>query len=325
MKKILACLFLSLLIFKYSCANETNNDILRLVLPEHNWALEFDVKNFKLQDQGFLPNLKGRKMQAENKETGLIVSAFIVPAEKNITAEEYRDMNFKGLENSPFEPSNVKKYKKGNMAFVEYLIKDYKEVKNINQKNIYVYIVWDNTWIDVHASKGDFKEEDKKIFNDFIDSITLNENYIPSSYDNFIFGSYFYNYQNYKKAAKYYKRALEQEKGNPVLSDELWTVLVDNLGMAFGISGDLKNSKETLEYGLSKKPQYPMFYYNLACMYAESDDLDNAIKNLSKAFEYKDNSLKGESIPDPEKDSSFKIYLQDDRFKEFLKTKTIRK
>jgi len=317
MNKILTYLLIFLL-FTSSYAIAASDDILRLALPDHDWALEMDFKNFELQDQGFLPDFKGRKVQAKNAETGLIISAFLVPAEKPITAEEYRDMNFKGLENSPFKLSNIKKNRKGDKAFVEYLIKDYKEVKNMNQKNIYVYLIKDDVWIDVHLSKVDFKEEDKKIFNSFIDSINLKDNFIPSSYDNFLFGSYFYNYQNYKKAALYYKRALDQEKKKPALSDELWTVLVDNLAIAYGISGDLSKSKETLEYGLSQKPQYPMFYYNLACMFAESDDLDSAIKNLSKAFEYKGNMLKGESIPDPAKDLSFKKYLKDKRFMDFL-------
>lgn len=318
MRKIVICIFLFLLIIKLSYASETDSDILRLVLPGQSWALEMDFKYFKIQDQGFLPELKGRMMLANNEETGLIFSAFLAPAERHLTSEEYRDMNFRKLENSPFKPSNIKTYKKGDWAFVEYFINDYKEVKNVNQKNIHVYIIKGDVWIDLHLSKAVFKEKDAKIFNNFLDSIKLKDNYIPSSYDNFFFGSYFYNYNNYRKAALYYEKALEQEKIKPALSDELWTVLVDNLGMAYGISGDLINSKKTFEYGLSKKPQYPMFYYNLACMYAESDDLDNAIKNLSNAFQYRNNMLQGESFPDPEKDSSFKKYLKDKRFKDFL-------
>jgi hypothetical protein len=56
-------------------------------------------------------------------------------------------------------------------------------------------------------------------------------------------------------------------------------VLVDNLGMAYGITGDLKKASEIFEYGLSKDDTYPMFYYNLACTYAEMNDLDNTIKH----------------------------------------------
>jgi len=61
-----------------------------------------------------------------------------------------------------------------------------------------------------------------------------------------------------------------------------------------------------------------MFYYNLACAYAESNDRDEAIKNLKLAYEYKDNMLPGEKIPDPKTDSSFKGFLNDNAFIEQL-------
>ena len=67
--------------------------------------------------------------------------------------------------------------------------------------------------------------------------------------------------------------------------------LIDNLGMAYGISGDLEKAKETFEYGVSKDPAYPLFHYNLACTYAEMDDATQAGSYLRKAFEYKSNLL----------------------------------
>ena len=61
--------------------------------------------------------------------------------------------------------------------------------------------------------------------------------------------------------------------------------MVDNLGMAYGISGDLKKAKDTFEYGLSKDPKYPMFNYNMACTFAEMNDVDKAISYLQQAFQ----------------------------------------
>src|SRR5262249_41449653 len=90
-----------------------------------------------------------------------------------------------------------------------------------------------------------------------------------------------------------YQAALDLEKNERTLQQNVWRVLVDNLGMAYGISGDLKKAKETFEYGLSKDPKYPMFHYNIACTYAEMDDVDNAIDYLRGAFEYKQNMIKG--------------------------------
>ena len=91
--------------------------------------------------------------------------------------------------------------------------------------------------------------------------------------------------------------------------------MVDNLGMSYGISGDNKKAKEIFEYGLSKDDTYPMFYYNLACAYAEMKDLDNAIVNLKRAFEYKENMIPGEQMPNPETDDSFSRYLKSEKFR----------
>jgi hypothetical protein len=58
-----------------------------------------------------------------------------------------------------------------------------------------------------------------------------------------------------------------------------------------------------------------MFYYNLACAYAEMHDLDNAITNLKSAFEYKENMISGERIPDPATDDSFTRFLKNEKFR----------
>lgn len=119
---------------------------------------------------------------------------------------------------------------------------------------------------------------------------------------------------DYKRAIPPYQKALDREKAERTLSLTLWRVLVDNLGMAYGISGDLKKAKETFEYGLSKDPKYPMFHYNMACTYAEMNDPDKALVYLKQAFDYKDNMIKGEKMPDPWTDSSFQRFMSDDKF-----------
>jgi len=89
--------------------------------------------------------------------------------------------------------------------------------------------------------------------------------------------------------------------------------------MSYGITGDLKKAKETFEFGLSKDPKYPMFHYNMACTYAEMNDVDHAILYLKQAFEYKENMIKGEPMPDPSTDSCFQRFLKNDRFVKALR------
>jgi tetratricopeptide (TPR) repeat protein len=127
-------------------------------------------------------------------------------------------------------------------------------------------------------------------------------------------GSVYYLKNDFKNSIDPYSKALELERKQPSLPKPFWYVLVDNLGMSYGITGDLQKARETFEYGLSKDDKYPMFYYNLACTYAEMSDLDNTLKQLKLAFEYRQNMLAGEKFPDPATDDSFQRFMKNERF-----------
>jgi tetratricopeptide (TPR) repeat protein len=314
-------LFLSLLAaFLFSFSSAFAGDTFRVSLPGKDWGVEFSTKGMDEGEEDFLPDFAGWKMMTKNPDTGIIMSAFVVPADQERTPASYRDYAFEGLKKSGLAFSDLKQYEKGDKAFTEYLIRDMGEFKGFDQRNLFIYLTHGDTFIDFHLSKTSFKKEDQKLFDEFVSSIKILKNYIPDSAENFRFGCFFYLEKNYKKAASYYQKALEQEKLKRMLPEKFWLVLVDNLGMAYGISGDLEHSKMTYEYGLSQKTEYPLFYYNLGCTYAEMDDLDNAILNLKQAFKYKENMISGETMPDPTTDSSFKKYLQDPKFQECLRT-----
>jgi tetratricopeptide (TPR) repeat protein len=131
-------------------------------------------------------------------------------------------------------------------------------------------------------------------------------------------GSRLYIQRDFKGAIGLYFQALELEKANPKLEKSLWYVLIDNLGMSYGITGDLQKAKETFDYGVNKDPTYPIFYYNLACTYAEMGKATEAGDYLKKAFEYKANVLPGENMPDPRKDDSFKKLMRNKEFQELV-------
>ncbi len=132
-------------------------------------------------------------------------------------------------------------------------------------------------------------------------------------------GSSYYIKHDFEKAIPPYQKALDLEKEKRTLDKTIWKVLVDNLGMAYGITGDLDKAKETFEYGISKDPDYPLFYYNLACTYGEKKDMDKAIEYLKLAFDRRENMIPGERMPNPATDSSFKHFMQNEKFKAALK------
>jgi tetratricopeptide (TPR) repeat protein len=128
-------------------------------------------------------------------------------------------------------------------------------------------------------------------------------------------GSRFYLARDFKQAIPPYERALVHEQHQRRLKKEFWTVLVDNLSMAYGMTGDLDNSRKVLEYGIGVEPTYPMFYYILACNFGEKGEEGGAVENLRLAFKYRDNMIAGEPFPDVETDSSFAGLMKRESFR----------
>lgn len=294
-------------------SNATAAESMSLTLPDLNWALQINSPGFEIQSGGLRPDGLATKAMAQNNSTGIILSVFIEPAQNDGDNHACRDYYWSGLQKSPATEGNPVFSDKGNMALLKYDIKEFQGVK-IDQKHVNAYIVKDNFWIDVHLSKVNYVASDKELFDNVLSSIAFIEDYVQSDMDNFIYASSFYMEENYAKAAVYYEKAVKTDRDSTQLPDDLWHVAVDNLGMAYGMSGDLENSKRALLKGIEQDPEYPMFYYNLACTYAEMNDKDNAMANLRTAYGKRDNMIAGEQFPDPRTDSSFQRYLSDPAF-----------
>jgi tetratricopeptide (TPR) repeat protein len=179
---------------------------------------------------------------------------------------------------------------------------------------VFGYATSGDLGVDFHISKISYSAADDKFFDSLISGLHLIQDYKPDSATEFGYGSIYYLHQDWTKAALHYERSLQLERQKRALSQTQWNVLVDNLGMAYGMSGEIPKAKATFEYGTQENPTYPMFRYNLACADSETGDLDGALDQLKLAFQYKSNSNPNESVPDPAKDDSFKRYLSDPRF-----------
>lgn len=149
--------------------------------------------------------------------------------------------------------------------------------------------------------------------------VPAQSNSTKSAMDLWLEGSSYFRDHDFKSAIPPYQKALDLEKQNRTLSDTYWKVLIDNLGMAYGITGNLDKAKDTFEYGISKAPDYPMFYYNMACTFAEKEDMDKAIEYLKLAFDRRGNMLPGEDMPDPATDDSFARFMNNQMFLAALK------
>jgi len=314
---IFVCIFV-LAISIVTGAAENSSPPIVLSLPDLNWALEIKAPGFSMEDFEIASDGAAARFQAANKNTGVIMSGFLAKAPNKGDAKDCRSYYWSKAQKSPFPKTDIKMSESGEMAIVEYLVKEYMG-RELNQKNLNAYMAYSDYWIDIHLSKTSFKPDDQQLFKDVLSGVRINKNYEPDSLMLFHYGNMFYRQERYTKAIPYYQRALDLQAKDKMISRTLWLVLVDQLGMSYGISGNNEKAKQIYTSAISMVPEYPMFYYNLACACAETNDLDGAIKNLALAYKYKKNMLPGETFPNPGNDSSFKKYMNNEKFKAILK------
>lgn len=300
-------------------ADTTNN--LYLTTPGSSWSLEINVPGFDLEQRELLPDGNAARLMAENKTDGIILSAFLEKAPRAGDAKQCREYYWQMAQKSPLPKDDVKMSETGSIALVEYLVKQYHGVP-VNQKNINAYLSQAGYWMDVHISKGDFKPADEAQLRAIIRGIRINEHFAPSARDCAAFGIFFYEQKQYARAIPYYQKALALDKANRVFSQTAWTDIMDELITACGYTGKLEQAKELCESGIRKEPTYPLFYYNLACAYAEMGDKKQALENLRMAYRYQANVPSHKELPDPRTDSSFARYLSDPDFAKLIAENT---
>jgi len=290
----------------------------RLSLPAKDWGVVLNLPGFAVKSVETKPDGR-RYMVAENETTNVVVSLTLEEVKSGGPASSCRDSLKNRTKNVPLKIKDVRFSRSGDVDVMHYRVPELRG-QSINQESMFACQFYDNSFIDLHVSKVNYVAADEQLFSDVLRSIHL-DTVQRSSKELVEQGSRFYLQHDYKGAIGPYSHALELEKANPELEKSLWYVLVDNLGMSYGITGDLQKAKETFEYGVSKDPTYPLFHYNLACTYAEMGDAAEAGNFLKKAFEYKANFLPGESMPDPRKDDSFKKLMKNNKeFRELADT-----
>lgn len=284
-----------------------------IALPADTWAIEIDNLGFDIKQYDFSSEGKSVYIVAENKQTGMLMSIFSEKSPKKGNSKDARKFYWDGAKTHPIPDSEVKRYERGQISFVEYIVKTAFGMP-LNQKNVHAYLVKNDTWSYIHLSKVDFGPEEEKLFDAVLNSVKIKDNYIPDAYENSRFGYHYYEQEKYKEAIKYYSRAVEQFKKDLSPYKKIFYIVVEDLGIAYAYSSDNKKAMETFKYGASVDPKYPRFLYDIACVHAESGDLDNAISYLRKAFQNNAYAPPGRPLPNPMRDPSFKSYYKNNKF-----------
>ena len=264
---------------------------------------------------------KETELQAFYRPDGLRISAFLQQVKFPASPEKCRAEWWPMTEKSArMKREELRQSVRDGIAIVEFIIPEFRG-NPIRQKSVHAYLGSRDLCAEVHLSKDQSTPEDQRLFDEVLGAVrllpdeSLAEDQTHNPKERYLAeGSQFYLQRNYAAAAERYQKALDLEKQGRTLNKNLFRVLVDNLGMSYGSTGKLSDARETFEYGITQDPQYPLFYYLLACTYGEMGKMEESLEQLRLAYKYKANVISGESLPDPLKDDSFRKFVRDKKF-----------
>lgn len=293
-------------------------------IPGVQGVLELEVGPTKYETR-VRPDGKEVQLRALDRADHLLITAFLQRVDFPAGPERCRDEWWPGtkkgvkMQRDDLQETTVK----DGIARVEFIVPEFRGIK-VHQKDLHAYLGAGDLCAEVHLSKVDFKPEDGKLFDDVLSTVKLLPEAsaaaaVPQSQDRdssyyFALGSKFYLQKNFAQAEEAYLKALDLNRQTHTLSKDYFRVLVDNLGMSYGMTGKLLQAKATFEFGLTQDPEYPMFHYNLACTYGEMDKMSEALDQLRLFYKYKANMIAGETLPDPLKDDSFRHFVGKEEF-----------
>jgi tetratricopeptide (TPR) repeat protein len=319
--KSLTVIALAFLLLLFSASGQQLNlGKAQISIPKIQGTLQIDVGpttwEAHVRSDG-----KEIQLKAMQRQDRLLITAFLQKVDFAASAEKCRTEWWPGTEKAtPIQRDDLRQFEKNEIAAVEYVIPEI-QASAIRQKNVHAYLGARDLCAEVHLSKVLWEPEQQKLFDDVLATVRLlpdesaakdQSNDLATRY--VTEASKLYMQHDYAKAAERYQKALDLEKKNRTLSDSFFRVLVDNLGLSYGISGKLNEAKEVFEYGITQDPEYPMFYYNLACDYGEMGKMNESLEQLRLAFKYQVNVIPGEALPDPLTDDSFRNFVKDKKF-----------
>jgi tetratricopeptide (TPR) repeat protein len=321
---------LSLISF-VSVSAQTTGKPLNLVAPTGTGRVivpppgDLDWKSIFLYDNGARP-----VMQASSKSTGIVVSWVLFPnltgsSKPNVCRDDVINAAMRAISPTP-EMSNIKNIKKADhaplngqaIATGSYFVVEFADLK-VHEQNLFGVASSPTVCANIHISKTAYTPADDAAMSAMLDAFVFDPDYKATAVDYMTLGSIFYRITKaYDAAAVYYQRALDTLPANSPL--DIRRYVVDQLAMSYGISGQVKKSRAVNEAAIQSDPDYPLYYYNLACADAEQGKTADAKLHLQQAFDRRANTLKGETLPDPTKDDSILKLKKDKAFWEFVQS-----
>lgn len=315
--------FIVLTLTGFSLAQTSADNDFKLVLPDHRGQLRWSSEGFKIIQSSAKP--KGQEIGIrgtdESGRLAFLGFLFIISDQAPLTSAKCRDG---ALELEKRGNPNLKvvgtseNARPGSLpvSVVTYTTRDG------SGKTLYLvraFVATGDICGDLEFYGNTPISPEDADMKKILATYRLDENYIPKFNDVLLYAQMLYKARMYGAAAPVFEMALAKVDENSSSSVKtMRRVVTDQAGMSYGMSGDLSKARAIFEKAAAEDPEYPMYYYNLACADAEEKNLAGARVNLQKAFDRKANVVPGEKMPDPTTDDSFLPYRQNKDFWAFL-------
>ncbi|MBN1103928.1 MAG: hypothetical protein JXL84_10990 [Deltaproteobacteria bacterium] len=172
-------LFLALLATAFA---QGVNETLSLTLPRLDWSLAVPGPGFVLEQKYMIGDGTGARFMAVNRKTSMALSGSLERALRDGTPRECRDHYWQNLQKGPFRMEQVRMSEMGEMATVEYFIREVQGIP-VNQRNLYGYFVRGGYWMYLHLSKPLFQPRDETLFRSLLDRARIVPKTTGSTWD----------------------------------------------------------------------------------------------------------------------------------------------
>ena len=314
--------------------------------PEKGLGLSIDLSGFKKDIDQINPDGR-RNLIASHPKTGLNVSVTLEKVPTHATMHGCIEQ-LQLIQKSPSvtRGQDIALNTTGAIPTLEYTLHKFRGAR-LDQKHVFACIAQGNVYADIHLSKAYYTNADAPLFQSILKTIRLQPEPStilqttppappkiiqikktaplkivqihppapPSSRELLEIGNALYRQNKFAQAIPPYSKAFDLETAEPQLDRTLWRTLINKLGMAYEMTGRLKEATALFEQGIQADPAYPMFHYNLACTFAEMNELDHTMQSLRTAFRHRKNLNPGDQeMPDPRQSVSFQRFMKNESF-----------
>jgi tetratricopeptide (TPR) repeat protein len=305
---------------RFGSAQTPSNGDYQLALTDHKGQLSWSIDGFKVTQNSAKPGgLEiGVRAADSSRRLSFLGFLFLVPEDPLLTSAKCRDGALAQVKQSNLKLSEILRPGGLPVALATYTTTARDGSPNYSVRG---FVATGDICGDLEFYSGSPISDDDADLKKALHSFALDPGYTPRFADVTVYAEVLYKSQAYKAAAPIFEKALAMvpDDGAPYKSAKIARRITrDQAGMSYGITGDLAKSRAIFEKGIVEDPEYPMYYYNLACAEAGEKKLPEARVRLKQAFDRKANVNPGESMPDPLNDDSFLPYQSDKSFWQFL-------